>query len=120
MTVSALSHTSERKANTSNGGLMLLVALGLLAATVWAFIDVVANDNALMALPLVVLALGLTLVLLGFYTLQPNEAAADHPVRQLQGHGPHARPALGAVLVHAQEDQRARAQRHRRKAQGER
>jgi regulator of protease activity HflC (stomatin/prohibitin superfamily) len=73
---SALNRTQERPAKTSNGGLMLLTLLGLIIASVWALTALAASDNEALALPLIVLVLAAILVAIGFYSLQPNEAAA--------------------------------------------
>ena len=78
MSAAPLHKTQERPAQTSNGGLMLLVLLGLLAAAVWSLATVIVTDgeSGFHALVLVVTSLAFTLVICGFYTLQPNEAAA--------------------------------------------
>jgi regulator of protease activity HflC (stomatin/prohibitin superfamily) len=76
MTAAALNHTQERKANTSNGGLMLLVTLAVLGLAVWALIDVIRTDSGTHAITMIVSIVVATLMLIGFYTLQPNEAAA--------------------------------------------
>jgi len=76
MVAQALNHTQERRANTSNGGLMLLVALVLLVITVWQTIELIRYENGLSATLLITASILFTLVLCGFYTLQPNEAAA--------------------------------------------
>jgi regulator of protease activity HflC (stomatin/prohibitin superfamily) len=71
-----LNRTQERKANTSNGGLMLLVSLLLLVALVWMVIELIRYENGLTLTSVLVLSLAFTLVICGFYTLQPNEGAA--------------------------------------------
>jgi len=76
MTAAALNHTQERKANTSNGGLMLLMTLLVLAAAIWALTQTIAYDSGPMALLMAVLVVTFVFILVGFYTLQPNEAAA--------------------------------------------
>jgi regulator of protease activity HflC (stomatin/prohibitin superfamily) len=76
MTAAALNHTQERKANTSNGGLMLLITLLVLAAAIWALTQTIAYDSGPMALLMAVLVVTFVFILVGFYTLQPNEAAA--------------------------------------------
>ena len=75
MTVAALTRTQERVARTSNGGLMLLLCLVGVVLAAWVGIGLLQGGDALGALfglliVFVVLALG------GFYSLQPNEAAA--------------------------------------------
>jgi len=76
MVVQALNHTQERRANTSNGGLMLLVALVLLGVAIWQTVELIRYETALSATLLIAASTLFTLVLCGFYTLQPNEAAA--------------------------------------------
>jgi len=76
MTAAALRHTQERKANTSNGGMMLLAALLVLLALVWVTINLIRYENGSDGIAVTVLALVFTLQLCGFYTLQPNEGAA--------------------------------------------
>jgi regulator of protease activity HflC (stomatin/prohibitin superfamily) len=76
MAANALSHTEERKANTSNGGLMLLVTLITLAIAIWETVALIQDENALDALFMVISSVVFTLLICGFYTLQPNEAAA--------------------------------------------
>ncbi|MEZ5958259.1 MAG: SPFH domain-containing protein [Hyphomonadaceae bacterium] len=76
MAAAELNRTQERKANTSNGGMMLLVALLLLAGLIWAVVELIRYEDGVMGLVVLVLSLAFTLVLCGFYTLQPNEGAA--------------------------------------------
>jgi len=76
MTAAALNRTQERKANTSGGGLMLLLTLVVLAGVVWAFIDLIREENPVQIFTLIALSLVFTAQLIGFYSLQPNEAAA--------------------------------------------
>jgi regulator of protease activity HflC (stomatin/prohibitin superfamily) len=76
MTAAALNHTQERKANTSNGGLMLLVALVLMGILIWQLIELIRYENGATGLIVVVGSLVWLGILVGFYTLQPNEAAA--------------------------------------------
>lgn len=73
-----LNSTKERKASTSNGGLMLLITLAVLAVGVWSLAQIVITDggDGSQALILVISSFAFTLALMGFYTLQPNEAAA--------------------------------------------
>ena len=78
-----LRHTHERPASTQSGYGMLLVLLLLFAAIVADFVWLVhsagkgGSGNApLAALLLVALALAFLFVLVGFYLLQPNQAAA--------------------------------------------
>lgn len=72
----ALRNTQERPANTTNGGLMLLLTVGVVGLGAWALYELIANDDALFAGALILLSLVFTAQLIGFYTLQPNEAAA--------------------------------------------
>lgn len=72
----ALLNTQERAANTTNGGFMLLLTLLVLALGGWSLVELIAKDEPLYVGPVIVLSLVLTGQLIGFYTLQPNEAAA--------------------------------------------
>ncbi|MBY0568417.1 MAG: SPFH domain-containing protein [Hyphomonadaceae bacterium] len=76
MTAAALNHTQERKANTSGGGLMLLLTLVVMGLMVWSFIEIIRSEQGIHVIALIVLSLIFTLQLVGFYSLQPNEAAA--------------------------------------------
>ncbi|HCK83656.1 MAG TPA: hypothetical protein DHW63_03805 [Hyphomonadaceae bacterium] len=76
MTAPTLSHTRERKAATSNGGLMLLAAFVLLAVIVGSVADLFGDQGDLNGLVIGASALALLLAVSGFYSLQPNEAAA--------------------------------------------
>lgn len=76
MAATALSHTQERKANTSNGGLMLLATLVVLVVLIWLVIELIRYEDGLTTLGVVVLATIFLLQICGFYTLQPNEGAA--------------------------------------------
>jgi regulator of protease activity HflC (stomatin/prohibitin superfamily) len=77
----ALNHTQERKAHTSNGGLILILLLASYVALTWGLIDAIATAEAggdpgfriVLYLVLLVVAIFASV---GFYTLQPNEAAA--------------------------------------------
>ena len=76
-----LRHTHERVASTQNGYGMLLLLFVLLVAVVADFGWLAASagkggNAALPALLLVFLALAFLFVLVGFYLLQPNQAAA--------------------------------------------
>src|SRR5688572_30777171 len=74
----SISSTQERKANTSNGGLMLLVLVVLIGVTIWAVIGA-ANaygDKSTYLITAIVAGLLGLLVAAGFYSLQRNEAAA--------------------------------------------
>ncbi len=76
MAAAALSHTQERKANTSNGGMMLLLTLVVLVALIWAVVALIRDESALNGIGTIVLSIVFILQLCGFYTLQPNEGAA--------------------------------------------
>jgi regulator of protease activity HflC (stomatin/prohibitin superfamily) len=76
MAASDLNRTQERKANTSNGGLMLLITLLLLVGLIWLTIGLIRDENVFNGVGVIVLAFAFVLVLCGFYTLQPNEGAA--------------------------------------------
>jgi regulator of protease activity HflC (stomatin/prohibitin superfamily) len=71
-----LNRTQERKANTSNGGMMLLVTLLLLIGLIWMVVELIRNESGANGIAVLVLSLAFTLALCGFYTLQPNEGAA--------------------------------------------
>ncbi|HEX8900480.1 SPFH domain-containing protein [Vitreimonas sp.] len=76
MAATALSHTQERKANTSNGGMMLLATLIVLVALIWMTIELIRYEDGVTLLGVVVLTTIFLLQICGFYTLQPNEGAA--------------------------------------------
>lgn len=76
MVGAALNRTQERKANTSNGGMMLLLSLVVLSVLVWLIIGLIADESAFNGIGVIVLSLVWVLQLCGFYTLQPNEGAA--------------------------------------------
>jgi regulator of protease activity HflC (stomatin/prohibitin superfamily) len=76
MTAAALNHTQERKADTFNGGVMLLWLLLSLLLMIWLLIDLIGTSNGFSGLAVTVLAIVFVGILVGFYTLQPNEAAA--------------------------------------------
>ena len=74
----ALNRSREGRANTQSGYLMLLIWLLLLGAAAWAAIT---NANADIQLAwkwavVAVSAVAGTLILCGFYLINPNEAAA--------------------------------------------
>ena len=75
MAAAELNRTQERKANTNNGGFMLLVTLLLLVALVWMVIELIRYENGANGIAVLVLSIAFTLALCGFYTLQPNEGA---------------------------------------------
>lgn len=81
MTANALKHTQDRPAGTANGGLILLVLLAAIVATCWGLIDAIAlaeagGDPGLRIVLYIVLLSAEIVAAIGFYSLQPNEAAA--------------------------------------------
>jgi regulator of protease activity HflC (stomatin/prohibitin superfamily) len=76
MTAAALNRTQDRKANTSNGGFMLLLSLVLLVALIWFVVDLIRYENGINGIGTIVLSIVFVLQICGFYSLQPNEAAA--------------------------------------------
>ena len=71
MAAAALKRTEERKGSAANGGLMLLLIGGLF----WLFAGLINHEEVGMVIILSSLTLILVLLLSGFYSLQPNEAA---------------------------------------------
>jgi regulator of protease activity HflC (stomatin/prohibitin superfamily) len=71
-----LTSTHERKANTSNGGLMLLVTLFALGMGIWSLVELIRYEQASLGAATAAWTLVFILAISGFYTLQPNEAAA--------------------------------------------
>ncbi len=76
MAPTQLNSTQERKANTSNGGLMLLVSLFALGMLVWSLVELIRYEQASLGAATTAWTLVFILAISGFYTLQPNEAAA--------------------------------------------
>jgi Membrane protease subunits, stomatin/prohibitin homologs len=72
----ALRNTQERPANTTNGGFMLLLSVAVAGLGAWSLYELIITDEAVFAGALILLSLVLTAQAIGFYTLQPNEAAA--------------------------------------------
>ncbi len=72
----ALSNTQERPATTSNGGFMLLLTFVALGLLIWTIVDLVRFEDGGSALLMILLVVALSLMVGGFYSLQPNEAAA--------------------------------------------
>lgn len=80
MSDTSIKHTAETPARTGNGGLMLLVMLLLAALALWLFLRAAGGADGSTS-GWEVIAAGISgglafLILLGFYPLQPNEAAA--------------------------------------------
>ena len=75
-----LSHSHERPASTQNGFFMLFMLLVLFVAIIvdigWLAATAKGGNAAPAALLLVLLSIGFLFVLVGFYLLQPNQAAA--------------------------------------------
>lgn len=76
MTAAALNRTQERKASTSNGGLMLLLTLIVFALMIWSLIQLIRYETGLNGVGVAIWSTIFVTLLIGFYTLQPNEAAA--------------------------------------------
>jgi regulator of protease activity HflC (stomatin/prohibitin superfamily) len=71
---STINHTQEKRGAGANGGLMLLVFLALVAISVATAPHV--DDNRMLLWVVIPAAILAFLVLIGFYTLQPNTTAA--------------------------------------------
>lgn len=71
----ALKNTRERPAVTMSGGAMFILALAMLGLVVWAIFQQAGGDPTATAVLVVLIVLFLA-ASKGFYTLQPNEAAA--------------------------------------------
>jgi hypothetical protein len=76
MEVARLKHTQERPANTFAGGLMLLFAAAVLGLLFWSAAALIRDESLWNGLWLGLWSVVLVGQLIGFYTLQPNEAAA--------------------------------------------
>jgi regulator of protease activity HflC (stomatin/prohibitin superfamily) len=76
MPAAALNRTEERRANTSNGGLMLLLSVVILGAAIWSLTQFAAYEDGGSAALMLALFFAFLIIICGFYTLQPNEAAA--------------------------------------------
>jgi regulator of protease activity HflC (stomatin/prohibitin superfamily) len=76
MAAAALNRTQDRKANTSNGGMMLLLTLVVLVVLIWLVVDLISTENPASTIGVIFLGIVFTLQISGFYSLQPNEAAA--------------------------------------------
>jgi regulator of protease activity HflC (stomatin/prohibitin superfamily) len=75
MPAAALKRTEERRANTASGGLMLLLTFIVLGLMIWSLVDLINHEETGMVIILSSLTLIFILLLSGFYSLQPNEAA---------------------------------------------
>jgi len=75
MPAAALKRTEERRASTASGGLMLLLTFIVLGLMIWSLVDLISHEEVGMVIILSSLTLIFILLLSGFYSLQPNEAA---------------------------------------------
>ncbi len=76
-TPAALTKTHERAAQTVAGGPLLLLALGLIGLTIWHAMSLAnAYDKGLLVLAMIVEMVVAFIILLGLYSLQPNESVA--------------------------------------------
>lgn len=71
----ALTHSQERRAITSSGYLMLLIALGAILLGIFG-LGSIDTTPAIGAALVILAALTVALIVPGFYMLQPNQAAA--------------------------------------------
>lgn len=78
MSTAGLNHTAERKAGTSNGGVILLALLVLMAVSIWGLIGAARAEpeSALEIIAWAGAVGAVSFAFAGFYMLQPNEAAA--------------------------------------------
>jgi regulator of protease activity HflC (stomatin/prohibitin superfamily) len=76
MSVQALNHTVDTRANTQGGGFMLLVCLVTFALGSLTLFGAIQGHDPVLAVIAGLSALAFTFVACGFYTLQANEAAA--------------------------------------------
>ncbi|WP_347718366.1 SPFH domain-containing protein [Sphingomonas sp.] len=76
-TLSALSSSRERRAETMSGYVLLLVLLALIALQIFGVFNLATDHLTMLPIMSVIVGpLGLLLVAPGFYMLQPNQAAA--------------------------------------------
>lgn len=75
MAAAPLKYTEERKAGAANGGFMLMLVFIALGVMVWSIIDVTSHPDIGQGIMLTGAALIFVVLLGGFYSLQPNEAA---------------------------------------------
>jgi len=76
MASTSLNSTQERRANSAAGGLMLLILFLTLAAAAWGLFDLIATNSPASGVIMAAAFLAFILIASGFFTLQPNEAAA--------------------------------------------
>ncbi len=76
MAATPLNQTQERLANSSNGGLMLMVSLVLLGVMIWSVTEFIGGEAPSMGLTMAASTTAFLAAICGFYQLQPNEAAA--------------------------------------------
>jgi regulator of protease activity HflC (stomatin/prohibitin superfamily) len=75
----ALNASREVRATTGSGYVMLLIWVGLLAAAIWLVMGIAASDGEPgfgQIATIVAIAIAGSLILSGFYVINPNEAAA--------------------------------------------
>ena len=76
-TTGELNHSLETRAATASGYTMLIIWLALLGLGGWAVLQIANDRETLLTLPTLIIAIvGGTLILSGFYVINPNEAAA--------------------------------------------
>ena len=75
MATAPLKSTEERKAATGNGGFMLLLTFLVLGFIAWGIYDLINHEEVGITILVVGATFVLVLLLSGFYSLQPNEAA---------------------------------------------
>ena len=76
MSEQTIIRTTERPGGGVNGVLMLFLALALLAAATWAFIQGVRADNDAIGGGAALLGAVVIVFMTGFYTVQPNQGVA--------------------------------------------
>ena len=72
----SINRTAERPGGGSNGGLILLAILALLAVGIWLVTKIESPDGAAQGIFGIFLIVVASFGLAGFYSLQPNEGAA--------------------------------------------
>jgi len=76
MAAAPIARTQERQAASMNGGMMLMVLLLLVLSGIFLVGSLAGSENGLYGVAVAINAVAFVLVAGGFYTLQPNEAAA--------------------------------------------
>ncbi len=72
----SINRTQERPGGGINGGLVLLILLGVLAAGVWMLTNIETNGRETIGITGIFVIVVASLGLAGFYMVQPNEGAA--------------------------------------------